>query len=233
MLHLDADRLAALADEPPTPEEREHLAACAACARETEAYRTLRASGTLAGGARLDAPLLAWESLAPALRDEGIIRDGRPSAVRPWMRAAAAIRLVAGGVAAGRLTAPRAAAPGGASSLAAPPVGVQNAGFQTAEGTAIVSTDDALKVMERAEHDYRAAAAFLVARDSTTRGDPDRYRARLAALGKLQDAVLAAVAESPDDPVINQYLLSTRSARAVTLQQLGTSLPSGVRLASY
>ena len=35
MLHLDADRLAALADEPPTPEEREHLAACAACARET------------------------------------------------------------------------------------------------------------------------------------------------------------------------------------------------------
>jgi len=49
----------------------------------------------------------------------------------------------------------------------------------------------------------------------------------------VQDAVRAAVQESPDDPMLNQYLLSTRSARAVTLQQLSTTLPSNVRLASW
>ena len=92
---------------------------------------------------------------------------------------------------------------------------------------------EALRVMERAEHDYRAAAAFIVANDTAARGDADRYRARLAGLSKVQEAVLEAVHDSPDDPVLNQYLLSTRSARAVTLQQLGNTLPSGVRLASY
>jgi hypothetical protein len=38
---------------------------------------------------------------------------------------------------------------------------------------------------------------------------------------------------SPNDPMVNQYLLSLRSARDVTLQQLGNSLPAGTRLASY
>ena len=42
-----------------------------------------------------------------------------------------------------------------------------------------------------------------------------------------------AVQDAPDDPMLNQYLLSTRSARAVTLQQLSTTHPSNVRLASW
>jgi hypothetical protein len=61
----------------------------------------------------------------------------------------------------------------------------------------------------------------------------DRYRSRLAALDKVSDAALQAVNASPDDPILNQYLLSARSAREVTLQQLGSTLPAGVRLASY
>ena len=83
------------------------------------------------------------------------------------------------------------------------------------------------------ERDYRAAMAFIAAQDTASRGDVERYRMRLAALDKVQDAVRQAVQENPEDPMLNQYLLSTRSARAVTLQQLGTTLPSGVRLASY
>ena len=243
MLHLDADRLAALADELPTVPEAEHLAACAACAREVDAYGGLRAAGARSGGVPLDAPLTTWASLAPALREAGVMTaddaDDRGSLrrwFRPWMGAAAAVVLAAGGAAAGRLTAPRAGAGAGTSPIAAtsaPPSGVRNASIKTSEGTAFVSVDDALKVMERAEHDYRAAAAFIAAHDTSSRDDADRYRLRLAALGKVQDAVREAVRTSPDDPVLNQYLLSTRSARAVTLQQLGKTLPNGVRLASY
>ena len=41
MLHLDPERLAALAEDQPTHEEAAHLAACAACAREQAAYEEL------------------------------------------------------------------------------------------------------------------------------------------------------------------------------------------------
>jgi hypothetical protein len=61
----------------------------------------------------------------------------------------------------------------------------------------------------------------------------DRYRARLAALDRVSDAALAAVNEAPADPIVNQYLISTRAARAVTLQQLNSSLPPGMSLTSY
>jgi len=245
MRHLDAERLSALADELPTVAETEHLAACALCAREAEAHRAVRAMGARSGGVLLDAPLTTWDSLAPSLRDAGVIRGAgagggsggtvwNAARMRPWLRAAAAVALVAGGVAAGRFTAPGAAAPASTvASAGAPPAGVQTAGLETAAGTPIVSVPEALRVMERAEHDYRAAAAFIVANDTAARGDADRYRARLAGLSKVQEAVLEAVHDSPDDPVLNQYLLSTRSARQVTLQQLGNTLPNGVRLASY
>ena len=40
-VHLDPERLAALADETPTPAEAEHLAGCLVCRREREAYVAL------------------------------------------------------------------------------------------------------------------------------------------------------------------------------------------------
>jgi len=238
MLHLDADRLMALADEAATPAELDHLSACAACAREVEAFRGLRAAGLRSGGVILDAPITSWESLAPALRAAGVIRGGATARgllmtrSRPWMAAAAALLLVAGGVIAGRLTAPgvRQFDP---ARVDQPAAGVQSTALVTSADSPIVSVDDALQIMERAEHDYRAASAYIAAQDPNTRGDADRYRARLAALDKVQSAVREAVQEAPDDPMLNQYLLSTRSARAVTLQQLSTTLPSNVRLASW
>lgn len=100
----------------------------------------------------------------------------------------------------------------------------------------IMSVNDALALMRRAESEYRLAAAYIAASDTAALGEAggvDRYRARLAALDRVSDAALAAVNEAPADPIVNQYLISTRAARAVTLQQLNSSLPPGMSLTSY
>ena len=160
---------------------------------------------------------------------------------RPWLQAAAAVMLAVGGGVVGRMSAPKAPTTGGAGRanqgrselIGAGPTGTTSNGADSA-GT-FVSVKDALAVMARAESDYRLAAAYIAAQDSSAnaRGGVDRYRMRLAALDKVSDAALAAVNEAPHDPVLNQYLISARSAREVTLQQLNSKLPAGVRLTSY
>jgi hypothetical protein len=83
MQHLTTDRLAALADEPPTPDEVTHLAHCLACRREREVYVALLELARREGSAGVEPgalaevgqPLTAWESLAPALRSERLIDD--------------------------------------------------------------------------------------------------------------------------------------------------------------
>ena len=118
MPHLELERLAALDHESPTPEEQAHLDQCPACRREQEAFAQL---ADLAGlqsvaPARLDVPRLTeWESLATALRAEGLIAEPIPArrVGSPWwVRAAAAAVLLIGGVAAGRLSAGAALLPG-------------------------------------------------------------------------------------------------------------------------
>lgn len=244
MQHLDADRLAALADNDPSESEAEHLAACLACAREVDLYRGLRGASADVRETTLDAPLTSWDALAPALRDAGMLRpglgDGRASFIRrhrPWIGAAAGLLIGAGSFFAGRQTAPagrvEATATGGMTG-AATFASNSDGGMLKADGAPIQSLTDALKVMQRAEHDYRVAVAFIASHDSSyAHGDAERYRARLAALDKVRDAALDGVNLSPDDPILNQYLLSARSAREVTLQQLNNTLPAGVRLASY
>ena len=241
MLHLDPERLAALADDEPTADEAAHLAVCPRCAAERSAVRELL---VLAEGTRdvaLREPLSDWSALSAQLRDEGLIaaprgigRAGRR--LRPWLQAAAAVVIAVGSAAVGRATA----------SVRLPAIGTNggndNARLTTASqgaeqaGTArMVSVEDAMALMRRAESDYRLAAAYIAAHDTTLGAGEavDRYRTRLAALDRVSDAALAAVNEAPSDPVINQYLLSARTARAVTLQQLNSSLPAGMSLASY
>lgn len=81
--HLEAERLAALADEPPLAHEAAHLAACIECRREREAYVALVALTRTAGtgdeamalysdegaAAASDA---SWSALALTLRAEGL-----------------------------------------------------------------------------------------------------------------------------------------------------------------
>lgn len=235
--HLEPERLAALGDGEPTTDEAAHLAVCDACARERAAYRELVALAASERRTVLVEPLTTWGALAGQLTEEGLLRQGAAPAPRghrrPWLQAAAAVLLTLGGAAVGRATATRPAgigaeAPGrGANALA---------GERLADSAGgVVSVEDALALMQRAESDYRLAAAYLAAHDTAAseRGGVDRFRTRLAALDRVSDAALAAVNEAPADPIINQYLISARTARAVTLQQLNSSLPEGVTLTSY
>lgn len=127
MQHLSPERLAALADDPPTPGEAEHIERCGECARERAAHRELLVMARAERDA-IAAPLTDWGTIAGALRqasplagagDAGdashagaapgglALVGGRRAqrAGRSWRwaaQAAAAVVLVAGGVVAGR-----------------------------------------------------------------------------------------------------------------------------------
>ncbi|MDQ6831441.1 MAG: hypothetical protein M3081_21480 [Gemmatimonadota bacterium] len=224
MLHLDPERLAALADGDATAEEAEHLAQCAGCWREREAQRALV---SLAADARaqLSPPLTTWESIAGELREQQMLLPPlarrRPMWVRALGQAAAAVVLVAGGVVAGRRSVDT-------SNMAA-------ATSADSVASTFASAKDAKQVLERANRQYQLAAAFLSALDTTSRGasQPEMYRTRLAALDAVAGIARAAVNEAPQDPVINQYYLAAINARQVALQQLNGSLPSGQTLAGF
>jgi hypothetical protein len=81
MLHLDPERLAALADEDPTAEEGAHLAHCLACRRERDAYVALLALAQREGQVD-DAPLTSWASLSTALQAEGLLAPSAGAVAR-------------------------------------------------------------------------------------------------------------------------------------------------------
>lgn len=250
MLHLDPERLAALADDEPTAAEAEHLNECVECAHERDAARTIVELAAHERSAVVPASLAEWTSLSTRLREEGLVtstngarsRFARPWS-HPWLNAAAAVILVAGGGAIGRWSA---GAPDTASSVNAQATNSQTA--RSGIGVALAnnplspdsvltfhSMEEAIETMRVAERTYRGAMAYIAAQDTSgdSQPDPARYRARLAALDRMSGAALAAVNEAPHDPVINQYYLSTVSARQATLRQLDRALPSGVKLVSY
>lgn len=231
MLHLDPERLAALAEDQPTHDEAAHLAACPECAREQAAYEELVAMAARERHTVLARPLTDWRSLSARLTDEAARIAPAPARgrglPRAWMQIAAGLLIAASGLMVGRATAaPRSAETGPRGTTGA-------ANGDSSRSPA--SVEDAMALMRRAESDYRLAAAFVVAHDTSMHGNAgiDRYRQRLAALDRVSDAALAAANQAPADPVINQYLISARTARDVTLQQLNGSLPAGMSLSSY
>jgi hypothetical protein len=263
MLHLSSDRLAALADSEPAPLEADHLATCAACARERAANRSLLMMAR-AEREQLGMPLTRWDSLAPELHRTGLVAAGALMSAPPlmtealprtrsasvgravrWLQAAAVVLLLGGGAALGRLSA-------GASplsfdwsrgpSVSIPPTeGVAPPALPPASLTAadamlqdFSSVDEALVALRRYEVAYQHAAAYLADHDSTTRvDDSDTYRTRLAALDRAQRAMSEALREAPHDPVINGYYLTTLGQREATLRQLDTALPDGHRIRSF
>ncbi|MBX3173976.1 MAG: hypothetical protein KF709_06155 [Gemmatimonadaceae bacterium] len=246
--HLSTDRLAAIVDETPTADEATHLAGCWDCRAEVAAYRRL---ARLSAMAPLPSePLSAWSHLAPQLRAEGIIVDaarlGAPAtpqggaAVLPFpssdrkprlqvwaLRAAAGLALVLGGAALGRLTAgdmPFGGADAGSSTVAAVPHAIYD------------TPDDALRAMTAAQTQYQSAAAFLASRDTASRFvgmNQDSYRARLAALDEIAATTRAALYRAPQDPMLNQYYLTTLGAREATIREIGATLPASSRLERY
>lgn len=169
---------------------------------------------------REDAPLNSWAEIAQRAREEGLIHESRRdrwSASLPWLRAAAGIVILLGGVAIGRSTT--------AWPLLWDSPVASNTSVSTAPAPAGIRTvEDAYATLNRASAEYQAASAFLAARNAVGPALPDSvsiYRTRLAALEQLMNATAAARENAPRDPVINQYYLAALGAREATVQQLG------------
>jgi hypothetical protein len=232
MSHLPSERLAALADDPPTAAELAHLTGCAECSRERAAHREL--SKLAAAGSRsIGAPLTSWESLRPALLADGVIDSGNgltPRARRRrsrWVQAAAAAALVAGGVAGGRMSA------GASLSSVASTTGGRAAPADSSPR--FRSLDEARAAQAQSQLAYQNATAYLAQHDTTSRvmENPAAMRTRLAALDRTQQVLNQALTEAPYDPVINGYYLTTVGQREATLRMINTAAPASMRIMSY
>jgi hypothetical protein len=247
MLHLSIDRLAALADEQPTADERRHLDHCGECAQEVAAHRSLLA---MAGAERdvMGIPLTRWDSLAGKLREEGLIASApmsvtaefaapvgtrRPSG-RAMMRFAAAILLVVGGAVMGRASTGASILPDGVLGTT-PDRGATSVRPFSEDGipTTFASVEEAQQYKELYEAAYRNAVSYLASRDSIARGTPAAMRARLAALDDVSRTMSEALRDAPYDPVINDFYINSFGQREATLRQLNTVLPQGVRLNGF
>ena len=220
MSHLSAERLAALLDEAPTAAELSHLAGCTDCSRERRAYESL--SEMTRNGVALGTPLTTWSRLAPRLREDGVIDTGRgfgrrAARSRVLLQAAAAVLLVAGGVAAGRVTAPAASATAVASSDTAPV-------FQTVA--------DARAAAARSQNIYQASLAYLAVNDTAAAPatSPAALKTRLATLDRVSRIVGAALEDAPYDSVINTMYLNAQGQREASIRQLGNA---SMRMTSY
>ena len=231
MLHLSPERLAALADEPPTPAELAHLTGCADCTRERAAHRALHQLA--AGGARsIGTPLTTWESLRPSLVADGVIDSGRGFSTRArprrfgWFQAAAAAVLVAGGAVGGRMSV----------RLSGPGVSGSGVGLAQIDSAPRFRTlDEARSAQTQSQVLYQNATAYLAQHDTAGHviESPAAMRTRLAALDRTQQVLNQALNEAPYDPVINGYYLTTLGQREATLRQLNTVLPASLRANSF
>ena len=173
---------------------------------------------------REQAPLNDWRTIAARAREEGLIREsssGGWSSGQPWMRAAAAVLLLIGGIAIGRTTIALPSAIGGSSAVNVSPSSSQSTTL-TAGDAGFASVEEASASLDRAARDYERASRFLAAKNASgTNNDSSAiYTARLAALDQVVNATENALQTAPHDPVINQYYLATMGARVATQQMV-------------
>ena len=232
MSHLSPERLAALADDLPTPIEAAHVTTCDACTAEVAAQRKL-ARLAAAASADFAPPVSRFDALVPRLRAEGLIaaRDRRAIATRWAIRLAASVGFIALGAVAGRMTSGSAIVGlnggGGASNVLS--VSQQRV-------PAFKTQDDALQALMASQQTYQNAAAYLAAQDTSQHFvglNSDAYRTRLAALDEMAAASRTALYRAPQDPLLNQYYLAFQTAREQTLQQLQVSLPAKRAIGRY
>jgi hypothetical protein len=229
MLHLSTERLAALADEPPTAAELAHLTGCADCTRERAAHRAVHELA--ASSARsIGTPLTTWESLRPALVADGVIDSGRGFSTRArprsgWLQAAAAAVLVAGGAVGGRMSV-RPSGTGVSSSLGL---------AQIDSAPRFRTLDEARSAQTQSQVLYQNATAYLAQHDTAGHviETPAALRTRLAAFDRTQQVLNQALNEAPYDPVINGYYLSMVGQRDATLRMINTTAPASMRPISY
>jgi hypothetical protein len=252
MSHLSTERLAALGDDEPTSGEAAHLAACADCARERAAYRTLVAMARTERDA-IGIPLTRWDAIAGAMASDRAVAPAAPSGIvigeadprrvrtvrfpRAPLRAAAGFLLVVGGAVAGRMSVGAPPLPVGplAAPGFGPSVGAASAVARVPDSLTFASVEEARVAQLRSESIYQQAAAFLADHDTTGAIDasPEAVKSRLAALDQMITTTRAAMREAPHDPVINGYYITTVGQREATLRQLNTVLPASLRSNSF
>jgi hypothetical protein len=218
MSHLSPERLAALIDEQPSAAELAHLAACRPCSRERGAYEALAAMAQ--SSLSIGQPLTTWEKLAPALAKDGIVEVDRRFVRRVWisrgLQAAAAVLLLAGGMALGRMTV------GGQSS----------SGSDVPADVRFASVEEAQAVAARSQNLYQASIAYLAGQDTAglSVSSPSVIRARLAAIEQVSQIAGAAIENAPYDPVVNTIYLNAQAQRAASMRMLNTA---STRLTTY
>ncbi len=191
MPHLSPERIAALVDEPATGSERTHFEQCTHCRADFVAMRRIvEAAG--AERERPIAPLVPWQQLAGALRDEGLLSetrasvtvssapvevrpitsapslssmrsDGRGFRVAPWMRALGMAAAAGLLVTAGVVGGRMSLARGAASMASSVPV---TPGIPLTNVAQFQSSDDARATLHSAEQVYSGALLWLAAHDS-------------------------------------------------------------------
>jgi hypothetical protein len=168
---------------------------------------------------RQQPPLNDWRTIAARAREEGLIREsssGGWASGQPWMRAAAAVLLLVGGIAIGRTTI---ALPSSSAVNRSPS---QSAAPNTGDAS-FASVEEASASLDNAREEYERASRFLAANNTSTSNNDSSaiYTARLAALDQVVNATENALQKTaPHDPVINQYYLATMGARVATQQMV-------------
>ena len=182
---------------------------------------------------REQAPLNEWRTIAARAREEGLLRDSQSSrwwaSSQPWVRSAAAVLLLVGGIAIGRATIalPSAVQTTAGKTIPTAKVTPTATATPTANATptgnaSFASVDNASAALNRAVDEYQRASEFLAVNNASTgsRDSLAMYTQRAAALDKIENATVSALQTAPHDPVINQYYLATMGARVATQQQL-------------
>jgi len=201
----------------------------------------LRAEGIIVDAQRLErqgGQTVVRESAHPAPTFAGgapvvPLMNRRPRTQVWMMRAAAGLALVVGGAFLGRVTA---GVPVGVPVGTGPFGSVPVEGRPLALAPAFRSADDAMQVLAAAQQQYQDAAAFLATQDTSSRFvgmNQDLYQTRLTALDEIAAATRSALYRAPQDPMLNQYYLTTLGAREATLRQIGATMPATSRLERY
>jgi hypothetical protein len=202
MEHLSLETLARLVDDEAGPDEAEHLAVCARCARELVALR--EQTGALGGLPELMPPKGDWQVLEARLRSEGLV--GSPGMFQKlglartpgWMRSAAAVVIFLTGTGVGAVV-----ASGTAADLMGP--SIAEAG----------TVEEAASAMRVAEEEY--VTAFTRYRELLTQGGGETLvgdpMSRYVALESLVSVSQAAVRQAPADPFLNGILTSALAER--------------------
>jgi hypothetical protein len=169
---------------------------------------------------RQQPPLNDWRTISARAREEGLFRESSSGgwvSGQPWMRAAAAVLLLVGGIAIGRATIGLPTAGSGAVNVSSSPSTAPTTGEAS-----FASVEEASASLDRAARDYESASRFLAANNtsSSNKDSSAIYTARLAALDQMANATENALQTAPHDPVINQYYLATMGARVATQQMV-------------